>query len=99
MQYYYSSVTRFELFIGATDPQKWQDAQKVISNVIELPFENEAAMEAAHIYLDLQKLGQMIGFRDIFIAATAFVNNLPVKTLNTKRFLLHPRSSAHLSFH
>jgi predicted nucleic acid-binding protein len=86
VQYHFSSVTKFELFVGATDPQKWHDAQLVIANMVELPFVNEVAIEAALIYQDLQKKGQLIGFRDIFIAATARFHNLPVKTLNTKDF-------------
>lgn len=51
-----------------------------------LPFDSVAAEKAAEIYLDLRHRGMMIEFRDIFIAATALVHNLPIKTLNTKDF-------------
>ena len=38
------------------------------------------------IYHQLRQVNKMIEFRDIFIAATALVYNLPVKTLNKKHF-------------
>jgi tRNA(fMet)-specific endonuclease VapC len=34
----------------------------------------------------LRSTGLMIELSDIFIAATALANNLPVKTLNTRHF-------------
>jgi len=36
--------------------------------------------------LHLRQQNKMIEFRDIFIAATCLVNDLPVKTLNLKHF-------------
>lgn len=54
--------------------------------MVELPFHDQIAIEAARIFQHLRKNGSMIEFRDIFIAASAIVNNLPLKTLNTKDF-------------
>lgn len=36
--------------------------------------------------IDLRIRGAMIELTDIFIAATALVNNLPIKTLNIRHF-------------
>lgn len=83
---YVSDVTVFELFMGAKDITKWQDVETIINPISKLPFDHVAAVEAAKIFQHLQKQGSIIEFRDIFIAATAIVNNLPVKTLNTKDF-------------
>lgn len=84
--YYYSAITKFELFSGATDLKKWNEIEFLLAPMAELPFHDQIAIEAARIFQHLRKNGSMIEFRDIFIAASAIVNNLPLKTLNTKDF-------------
>jgi predicted nucleic acid-binding protein len=74
------------LFSGATDPQKWNDVSFLLAPMAELPFYDQITLEAARIFQHLRKNGKMIEFRDIFIAATAIVNNLPLITLNVKDF-------------
>lgn len=44
------------------------------------------AERAGEIFRSLHSTGQMIEISDIFIAATALANNLPVKTLNIRHF-------------
>ena len=88
--YYVSDVTVFELFMGAKDEAKWKDVEIVLGPMIRLPFNSAAAVEAAKIYQLLQRQGNIIGFRDIFIAASALVNQLPVRTLNIKDFTRIP---------
>jgi predicted nucleic acid-binding protein len=83
---YVSDVTVFELFMGAKDVAKWKDVELILEPISKLPFDQAAAIEAAKIFQFLQRQGSIIEFRDIFIAATAIVNNLPVKTLNVKDF-------------
>ena len=73
--------------MGATDPKKRKDVENIIDAMIRLPFNYAIAEESANIYLNLKNRGMMIGFRDIFIAATARFHNLPMKTLNTKDFV------------
>jgi tRNA(fMet)-specific endonuclease VapC len=85
-QYYVADVTVFELYMGAKDPAKWRDVDVILQPLMKLPFNTDTAMEAAKIFQLLQKQGNIIEFRDIFIAATAITNNLPIKTLNTKDF-------------
>jgi len=79
-------MVEFELFIGATDDQKYQDALKVLSWCTSLPLTSVVAQQAGTIYQDLKSRNQLIEIRDILIAATAIANNLPLMTLNKKHF-------------
>jgi predicted nucleic acid-binding protein len=80
---YVSAVTVFELFCGAIDPSKHRDVQKVLKDVLILPVNAVVGEKAGEIFRDLRSRGLMIEATDIFIAATALVNNLP---LNIRHF-------------
>jgi len=83
---YVSSVTIYELMIGAYTPEKINDIKILTDDIPVLSFNEEVASQAAEIYHQLRLKNKMIEFRDIFIAATCIVNDLPVKTLNKKHF-------------
>ena len=83
---YVTAVTWYELYMGATTPSKWSDVDNLLNPLPILFFDNVVASKAALIYQDLQKIYQTIDHRDIFIAATALVHNLPLKTLNIRHF-------------
>lgn len=83
---YISSVTIYELLMGATNEQKRKDVQLLTEDTIVLPFDEEVSIRASEIYHDLRITNKMIEFRDIFIAATCLVNNLPIKTVNKNHF-------------
>jgi predicted nucleic acid-binding protein len=83
---YISAVTLYELLIGANTPEKVNDIKILTDGLPVLAFNEDVAGRAAQIYLQLRKQNKMIEFRDIFIAATGIVNDLPVKTLNLKHF-------------
>ena len=85
-QIYISSVTLYELLIGAYTPNKVNDIKILTDDIPVLPFNDDVASKAAEIYHQLRQKNKMIEFRDIFIAATCMVNNFPVKTLNKKHF-------------
>jgi tRNA(fMet)-specific endonuclease VapC len=85
-QIYISSVTLYELMIGACTPLKITDIKILTEDIPVLPFNEEVANQAAEIYHQLRLKNKMIEFRDIFIAATCIVNDLPVRTLNKKHF-------------
>jgi tRNA(fMet)-specific endonuclease VapC len=55
-------------------------------NTSVLPFTDSVAIKAAQLYHQLKRQNKMIEFRDIFIAATCIVNELPLITLNKKHF-------------
>ena len=81
-----TSVTIYELYIGATDKIKWKDVKLLTEDLIQLPFDEKVSIEAAKIYHQLRTDNKMIEFRDIFIAATCIVNKIPLLTLNKKHF-------------
>lgn len=81
-----SSITLYELYMGATNPQKWIDVTTLTDSLQVLPFNKEVAEKAATIYQDLRRSNNIIEFRDIFIAATAIVYTLPVWSTNKKHF-------------
>jgi len=81
-----SSVTLYELLMGATTPEKHHDIDILLSGMEILTFDEDVAKRSAKIYSHLRKTNQMIEFRDIFIGATCIVNNQSLKTLNRKHF-------------
>ncbi|RZF59786.1 type II toxin-antitoxin system VapC family toxin [Sphingobacterium corticibacterium] len=83
---YLSSVTLYELHMGAITPEKVKDVEIITESFVTLPFTDQIAQKAAEIYHVLRKRNQMIEFRDIFIAATCLVHDLSIVTLNKKHF-------------
>lgn len=81
-----STVSLYELYIGANSIDKKLDIQLVTRNLVVLPFTYPASLKAAEIYLQLKAKNQLIEFRDIFIAATCITQNFPITTLNKKHF-------------
>ena len=72
--------------MGAINDQKKKDIEILLDGISILPFDEEVSLKAAEIYHNLRRRNQMIEFRDIFIAATAIIFQLPIKTLNTDHF-------------
>lgn len=85
-QLYISSVTLYELLMGAVTEEKLNDIKILTEDIPVLSFNESVAQQAAMIYHYLRSNNMIIEFRDIFIAATALENNLPIKTLNKKHF-------------
>lgn len=81
-----SSVTLYELLMGATDNKKLYDIQLLTEDLLVLPFDDRVATKSGEIYQKLRRENKMIEFRDIFIAATCMVYQMPLKTLNIKHF-------------
>ncbi len=81
-----SSVTMFELLAGATDTAKQKDVHTILDGIAVLPFDVASAEEAGKLYRELNATNRLIEIRDIFIAATARANGLPIMTLNHKHF-------------
>lgn len=76
-QIYISSITLYELLMGATSKEKLNDVKILTDDLPILSFNDVIAEEAANIYHNLRTTNKMIGFRDIFIAATCIVHKLP----------------------
>lgn len=83
---YVSTITLYELYMGATTPQKWIEVKELTDDIPELSFTKSISQKAAAIYQELKKENKIIEFRDIFIAATSLVHNMPILTLNKNHF-------------
>ncbi len=81
-----SAVSIYELYIGAGTIDKEDNIVLITRNLFVLPFTYPVSLKAAQIFRQLKSKNQLIEFRDIFIAATCLVNNLPITTLNRKHF-------------
>ena len=82
-----SSIIEFEVYAGATGEQLsfWENILKEI-NVV--PFDSKAAHAAVTIQAQLKGKRKTIDKADLFIAATAVANDIPLATLNLKHFEL-----------
>ncbi len=80
-----SSITEYEIYTGATLHQinYWDDFLEITQ---VLPFDKNVARVAVKINAELKKKRKLIDLADLFIAATAIANNLPISTLNKKHF-------------
>ena len=83
---YISSVTLYELLMGAYNERKREDIRLLTQDIIILPFDEQVCSCSAEIYHDLRRNNKMIEFRDIFIAATCIFHKLPLKTSNKNHF-------------
>lgn len=93
-----SAITEFEFRVGSTAAN-----QDFVAALLDLtptvPFDSQCVHTAASIYRDLKATNRLIALPDLFIAATAVANSLPLLTLNLSHFervgalaLLNPTS-------
>ena len=64
---YISSVTVYELYMGATTDEKREDIKKLTGDLVVLPLSEAIAIKASDIYHKLRKSNKMIEFRDILL--------------------------------
>lgn len=81
-----STITLFEVYAGAREPRHFDDLQRLFKWFVILPFTEPMAIQASAIFRTLKAHNQVIEFRDIFIAATAMVLEMPIVTLNLRHF-------------
>jgi len=82
---YISSITEFEIYQGAKQShiQFW-DA--MLTRIAVLDFDSRCVRKAADVVADLKKKRKSLDKPDLFIPATALVNNLILDTFNIKHF-------------
>jgi len=80
-----SAITYYEIYSGSTTAQLpfWEN---VLERTEVLYFDKAVAQAAVNINKSLKSKRKQIGMADLFIAATAISNNLPLATLNQKHF-------------
>ncbi len=88
-QFTFSIITRYEILRGLHAKQaarQIQDFDERCQRSSVLPLTDDVVVLAAQIYGDLTRRGALISDADIFIAATALVNQLALVTENTTHF-------------
>jgi len=80
-----SAITHYEIYSGATVQQIpfWTN---LLNKTKVLPFDENVSQIAVNLNSALKRKRKQIGIADLFIAATAISNNLPLSTLNKKHF-------------
>jgi predicted nucleic acid-binding protein len=80
-----SAITHYEIYSGATALQLsfWNT---ILSRTTVLAFDKAVSEIAVDINNNLKRKRKQIAMADLFIAATAVANNLPLATLNKKHF-------------
>jgi len=81
-----SSISEFELYLGAKTERHHNDLEMLISEVEIIPFDFGCGKIAAEIWKDLQLNHQHLEIKDIFIASIAIRNNFWLRTFNEKHF-------------
>ena len=82
---YISTVTEFEVINGAS-PSQLDFWNSILKGFTILDFDSKAARQAGVIVQQLKLKRKNIDKPDLFIAATAIVNNLILDTANKKHF-------------
>jgi tRNA(fMet)-specific endonuclease VapC len=71
---------------GARRARRQQFLEAILSALPIIPYTEQTAYEHARIWARLESLGEMIGFYDVIVAATALERGSTLATLNTRHF-------------
>jgi tRNA(fMet)-specific endonuclease VapC len=83
------SVVAYELEYGtlkARGPRRKELVTRLLKDSVQVPFDHEAAHEAARIRIELERHGSVIGPLDLLIAGTALSRGAVLVTNNTREF-------------
>ncbi|MFH1049935.1 MAG: type II toxin-antitoxin system VapC family toxin [bacterium] len=80
-----SIISEFEFLVGFPE-EKLDFAKEIIKGITIFEINKIISEEALKIYKNLKKINKLIPFTDLFIAATAVSNKIPLATLNKKHF-------------
>lgn len=81
-----SSITEFELFLGAKTNRHIADLELLFSEFNTLPFDFGCGRIAASLWKETQATHQHTEIKDIFIASIAIRNGIWLLTHNKKHF-------------
>lgn len=80
-----SVITEFEWLIGFKE-KDYDFGRGLLENITILNLDSKIIATAVEIYKKLKSINKLIAVPDIFIAATAVLNNLQIATFNKNHF-------------
>jgi tRNA(fMet)-specific endonuclease VapC len=81
-----SSISEFELFLGAKTQRHQTDLEMVFKEVEVMPFDFGCGRIAADIWRSRELTHQQLEIKDVFIASIAIFGDLWLRTSNKKHF-------------
>ncbi len=88
-----SAVTLFEFLFGihlkyddGSLTRTIADVEELLGAFVVLPLDREVSVMGAQMAARLRRSGQEIGIQDVYLAATAIKNDLPLLTGNPRHF-------------
>jgi len=81
-----SSISEFELFLGAKTKRHQTDLEMVFKEVEIMPFDFGCGKIAADIWRNRELTHQHVEIKDVFIASIAIFGGLWLRTFNKKHF-------------
>ncbi|HLD04655.1 MAG TPA: type II toxin-antitoxin system VapC family toxin [Candidatus Nanoarchaeia archaeon] len=81
--FYTSSVNAFEIWMGRKESER---VLELLSWLEVIPFDMSAACLAGDVMRSLKKDGNIIEFRDLFVATICIRHNIELLTYNQKHF-------------
>jgi tRNA(fMet)-specific endonuclease VapC len=81
-----SVISIYEMEFGAYRARRPSDLNAFQFSFDVLPLTDVIARKAAELEANLIRLNLQIGIKDIFIAATCLIHNLPLLTVNIRHF-------------
>ncbi len=81
-----SSISEFELYLGAKTARHKNDLEMIFSEVDVISFDFGCGKIAANIWENIQSRHQHLEIKDIFIASIAISNEVWLHTFNKKHF-------------
>lgn len=87
---YLSAMTAYEIEFGAVRAGRLSDLEVILPYVEILPIDLEVAIKASELHATLISRNQDIGIKDILIAATCLVYDVPILTYDQAHFSRTP---------
>lgn len=82
-----TAITAYELRCGAPTEKALRSVELLLAQLAEIvPFDDAAAGEAAAVYRDLAKAGQVIGKADLYIAGICLASDAKLITRNVREY-------------
>ncbi|MGL6226351.1 MAG: type II toxin-antitoxin system VapC family toxin [Thermoguttaceae bacterium] len=89
-----SSISEYEIRVGVV-PECQDFWDRFLSTFEIVPLDSRAANTAASVQQFLKRRRMQLGINDLYIAATALCNDVPLATLNIEHFARIPDLLVH----